>query len=83
MTRSSKLDLSLPRKESVALPSGWEHYQPSEEQILDFLGYRRLINLPFAFNVFGHAPTDSPSEAFPQNSDIDNGRHAEVGRANR
>lgn len=67
-----KARLSLPRKESVALPSGWEHYQPSEEQILDFLGYRRLINLPFAFNVFGHAQL-TLHRRLSQNSDIDMG----------
>lgn len=67
-----KARLSLPRKESFKLPSGWEHYQPNEEQILDFLGYRRPTNLPFALKVFGHAEL-TLHRRLSQNSDIDTG----------
>lgn len=67
-----KARLSLPRKESFKLPSGWEHYQPSEQQILDFLGCRRPINLPFALDVFGYAQL-TLQRRLSQNSDIDMG----------
>lgn len=67
-----KARLSLPRKESFKLPKGWETYQPSEEQILDFLDYRRSVNLPSALKEFGHAEL-TLQRRLSQNSDIDIG----------